>query len=89
VSQDLPAIPDAPHLRATGPLAQGFTVNLTENPDQSYRLRVWLQGKPIVDEPHPTPSAAAMRVGALILSGMVGAKLKEAAMAAMGGGGFT
>ncbi len=67
-----------PAIRDTSPLARGFTVNIAQEANQ-WRLRVWLEGRPVANELHDTPTACAMRVGALVLDGTVGANLRKAA----------
>jgi hypothetical protein len=70
--------PNLPTIRETSPLARGFTVSIAEAAP-SWHLRVWVDGRPVCDELHDSPSKAAMRVGALVLDGTVGAKLRAEA----------
>lgn len=80
-------------ISATSPLARGFTVSILPeaHPAGGWWLRVWSDGKPVENSRWASPSKAAMRVGAIVLDGTLGANLRGQAVAAaaqfMGGSG--
>lgn len=85
-------------IKGGSPLAEGFTVNIADATNlfidspaaneavaagRPWRLRVWNAGRPVEDSYHARAQDAAMRLGALVMAGTVGARLKNEAMRGM------
>lgn len=93
------ALARVPKISGKSPLAEGFTVNIRDAREaddrdelaieaiaggKPWHLRVWSQGSPVESSYHDKPSSAAMRLGALVMDGTVGAKLRDIAKDAAG-----
>lgn len=65
-------------------LAKSPEFGVAVNSGMPWHLRVWSGGQPVESSFHAKPSAAAMRLGALVMDGTVGAKLRGLAVEAAG-----